>query len=301
MAGPAPLYERSLPPGTYVLAVGSNGSIDATLEVEPSPPSPIPTDQTCASPPTITAEQTLDYDLSNHENAIKDGCLASGPDAAYDLSLAAASDVLLIDRFPQTETGAVSLDQTTCSAAGNLACDAEGTPARVGKRNVPAGDYRVVVSDQLGLQGTVQALVRPSVQPTLIPPGGADTCALSVDASSGGFFSGNTSTAKADYGEGCDAADQPAAGAPDQVLALNLTQPSRVVLDMEGSSYTTLLEVTQGPACPGDPVPDACFVGFGAQRSFLDLELDGGQYWIVVDGYAGAAGAWNLDVRILPP
>ena len=159
----------------------------------------------------------------------------------------------------------------------------------------------MVVADQLGLQGTVQALVRPTVPPTIIPPGGADTCAQAVDASSGGFFTGDTSTANADYGEGCDAPNQPPAGSPDQVLALNLAQPARVVLDMEGSSYTTLLEILQGPTCPGTPVPDACYVGFAAQKSFLDLELAAGAYWIVVDGYAGAKGAWDLDVRVLPP
>jgi hypothetical protein len=26
-----------------------------------------------------------------------------------------------------------------------------------------------------------------------------------------------------------------------------------------------------------------------------------GQYWVMVDGYDGAKGAWNLDVRVLPP
>jgi hypothetical protein len=300
-AGTVPLYERNLPSGTYVVTVGSTSPIDATFEVEVSPPSPVAADQTCTASPAIPPDQTLDYDLSDHENAIKDGCAATGPDAAYDLSLTAASDVLLIDRFPETETGAVSLDQTACDTDDNLACDTGETPARVGKRNVAAGDYRVVVADQLGLQGTVQALVRASVQPTIIPPGGADTCAQSVDASGGGFFTGDTSTAKADYEEGCDAANQPAGGAPDQVLALNLAQPSRVVLDMEGSSYTTLLEVTQGPDCPGEPVLDACYVGFRTEKSFLDLELEAGVYWIVVDGYAGAEGAWNLDVRILSP
>jgi hypothetical protein len=104
-----------------------------------------------------------------------------------------------------------------------------------------------------------------------------------------------------DYGSGCDAPNQPPGGAPDQVLGLNLTQPQRVVLDMEGSQYTTLLDVYEGPSCPGTPVPNACYVGFGAQRSFLDLELSAGQYWIVVTGYAGQKGAWDLDVRVLPP
>jgi hypothetical protein len=297
----SPLYERSLPAGTYVVTVGSTSSIDATFDVELSPPTAIPPDQTCTSPPPITADVTLDYDLSDHENAIKDGCFPTGPDAAYDLTLSSASDVLLIDRFPETELGAVSLDMPACGPSDVVACDSETTPARVGKRNVGAGDYRVVVADRLGLQGAVEALVRPTVAPTIIPPGGADTCAQAVDASNGGFFTGDTSTASADYGQPCDAPNEPTGGAPDQVLSLNLTQAQRVVLDMEGSAYTTLLSIDQGPGCPGTPVPNACYVGFGAQKSFLDLELGAGQYWIVIDGYNLEKGAWDLDVRVLPP
>jgi hypothetical protein len=296
--GQVPLYERSLAAGTYVLTVGATSPIDATFEVELSPPTATPPDQTCASPPVITPDQPLDYDLSDHENAIKDGC-ATGPDAAYDLSLTSASDVLLIDRFPQTESGSVSLDEPACDTSSRLACDLEGSPARVGKRNVPAGDYRVVVADQLGFQGTVEALVRPTVAPTIIPAGGAATCSQALDATSGGFFTGDTSTTSGNYTLGCDAPNQPPA--PDQVLALNLTQAQRVVLDMEGSQYTTILDVLQGPSCPGTPVSNACYVGFSGQKSFLDLELAAGQYWIVISGYSGSKGAWNLGVWVLPP
>lgn len=301
LAGPVPLYERSLPAGTYVVTVGATTSIDATFEVETAPPTATPPDQTCSAPPAIMPNTTLDWDSSDHENAIKDQCVASGPDAAYDLSLSTASDVLLIDRFPQTESGGVSLDLPACDSVSLVGCDAEGTPARVGKRNVAAGDYRVVIADQLGLQGTVQALVRPTVAPTIIPAGGAETCAQAIDATGGGYFTGDTSTSVPDYGAGCDAPNQPPGGAPDQVLTLSLAQPQRVVLDMEGSQYTTLLDVFQGPDCPGTPVTNGCYVGFGPQRSFLDLELSTGQYWIVVTGYSGGKGVWAIDVRVLPP
>jgi hypothetical protein len=74
-----------------------------------------------------------------------------------------------------------------------------------------------------------------------------------------------------------------------------------VVLDMEGSTYTTILDVRQGPSCPGTPVMNGCYVGFGASKSFLDLELEAGAYWIIIDGYQLAKGPWELDVRILPP
>jgi hypothetical protein len=301
-AGAPPVFARAIGPGTYVLTVAASSPIDASVEVSLSPPTATPADQTCGAPPGIAANARLGFDLSSHEGAIADGCLPGRPDAAYDLSLPSATDVLLIDRFPQTETGAVSLDTAPCTAADRLACDHEATgPARVAKRNVPAGDYRVVVADDLGLQGTVDALVRPTVAPTILPPAAADTCAQAVDASGGGFFTGDTSSAHADYSNGCDAPTSPPGGAPDQVLSLTLTQPQRVVLDMEGSSYSTILDIRQGPACPGAPIDKGCYVGVSGQRSFVDLELMAGQYWIIVDGYQQAKGPWDLDVRVLSP
>jgi Putative metal-binding motif len=295
-----PLYERSLPAGTYVVTFGGTAPIDGTFVVQLEAPTTAPADQTCASPPVLTSDQSLSFDLASHENAVKDGCLPSGPDAAYDLPLTGASDVLLIARIPETEGGGLSLDQPACTPAASLACITGSTPLRVGQRNVPAGDYRAVVGDELGLQGTLEALVRATVPPTILPAGGSATCAQAVDVSSGGFFTGDTSTiASAGDPQPCDAPSQ--TPAPEQVLTMTLAQPQRVVLDMEGSTFATLLNVEQGPSCPGTAVPNACYVGFEAERSFLDLELGAGQYWLVIEGYSGAKGPWNLDVRVLPP
>jgi hypothetical protein len=304
--GQEALYARALPAGTYVLTIGGTAQIDLSFVLELSAPTTAPPDQTCASPPSLTPGQKLAFDLSNNENAIQDGCMtAGGPDAAFDLAVGAASDVLLIERIPQNESGAVSLDTPACNAASVLACSASVTPVRVATRNLASGDYRVVVADQLGQQGTVEALVRPTVAPTIIPPGGSSTCAQALDVSAGGFFTGDTSTSTATYSSGCDAPGQ--APPPGQVLTFTLTQPQRVVLDMEGSQYTTILDVREGSTCPGTPIgntstnANGCYVGFGGQRSFLDLELTSGTYWLVIDGYQGGKGAWDLDVRILPP
>jgi hypothetical protein len=48
-------------------------------------------------------------------------------------------------------------------------------------------------------------------------------------------------------------------------------------------------------------VEGGCAAGYGAARSFLDLELDAGTYFIQVDGYAGAHGPWFLDVHVVAP
>jgi hypothetical protein len=298
--GALPVFARGTAPGVYVVTLSATSPIDATLDVVLSPATPVPPDQTCASSVAVTANGTVPFDLSDHVNAVDDGCATTGRDAAYELALGVASDVLLIERIPNTDVGAVSLDGPTCSAA--LACSTGGTPVRVAKRNVAAGAYVAVVNDVLGLQGSLDALVRPTVAPTILAPGAADTCAAPFDVSQGGFFTGDTSTANADYDNPCDSPTSPPGGAKDQVLSLNLTQPQRVVLDMEGSSYATILDVRQsGAPCPGLPLTNGCFVGFTAQRSFLDLELAAGQYWIVIDGLSGASGPWDLDVRLLDP
>ena len=48
-------------------------------------------------------------------------------------------------------------------------------------------------------------------------------------------------------------------------------------------------------------LPNACYLGASASRSFLDVILDPGTYWVQIDGYNGDRGPWNLDLRLLPP
>ncbi len=298
---PIPLFARGLSQGTYVVTVAATAPIDARILVELAPATAPPADAACSpTPPAVSVNATMAFDLGSHESAIKDGCHAGGPTAAYDLTLANDSDVLVVGRFPANEAGTVSLDTPACTAATRLACASPATLARFAKHAVPAGDYRVVVADDLGEQGSVTTLVRDALPPTLVSD--SDTCASVVDIpSTGGFFSGDTSSGSlhADFGASCDYAS--GSGAVDQILRLVLPQPRRVVLDMSGSPYTTLLDVRQGATCPGIEVSGACFVGFSGNRSFLDLSLAAGTYWVQVDGYAGATGPWNLDVRVLPP
>ena len=295
-----PLFARSLPAGPHVFAVSGTRQIDASILVKTYPPTAPPPNQSCATAPPIATNTTVVVDLSAQEDAIKNGCLPGGSAAAYDLTLTQPSDVLVIGRFAQNEAGSVSLNGAACTTADVLACTKGATPQRVSKRNLPAGSYRVVVADELGQTAQVSVLVRPAVPPT--STGVSKGCvAPFVIPAAGGFFTGDTTSGPANFNAGCDAPGQPIGSAPDQLLKLDLAQQRRVVLDMSGSFYTTLLDVRQGAPCPGVEVPNACHVGFNANRSFLDLTLAAGSYFVQVDGYNGDKGPWNLDVRILPP
>ena len=297
-----PVFARSLAAGTHVFAVSGTRQIDASVLVKTYPPTAAPANQTCATAPPIATNTTVTVDLSAQEDAIKNGCLPGGSAAAYDLTLTQPSDVLVIGRFAQNELGGISLNQVGCTTADVVQCAKGATPQRVSKRNLPAGSYRVVVADELGQNAQVSVLVRPAVAPTSV--GASDACASPFAipvVGAGGFFTGNTTSSTADFNASCDAPGQPIGGSRDQLLRLDLVQPQRVVFDMSGSFYTTLLDLRKGATCPGIEVPNACHVGFQASRSFLDLPLTAGTYFVQVDGYNADKGAWNLDVRVLPP
>jgi hypothetical protein len=160
-----------------------------------------------------------------------------------------------------------------------------------------AGQYAAVVESSLGLPATLTTAVRPAGPPRLIPT--ADGCGDVVSVPiTGGFFQGNTSNATGDFPASCDFATP--TPSPDQLLRLSLNAPRRVILDMRGSDFDTLLNVRRGPACPGEEVEGACAVA-GADRSFLDLDLPAGEYFIQIDGYAGGAGTWFLNAFVLDP
>jgi hypothetical protein len=294
-----PLFARDLQ-GTYTLTVAGTSLLDASVLVQLSAPTTPPADESCATSPSASINATRPFDLSDHEDSIHDGCLAGGPTASFGVTLGNPSDVLVVGRFPQTDHGAVSLDAPGCTTSDRLACYAASTPVRVSQRNVPAGSYRVVVADTAGQPGTLTTLVRDTVAATQIV--GADDCSSFIDVpSSGGELYGDTTNHVASFDESCDYGGVQQYGAPDQILRLVLPQPQRVILDMSGSTYTTLLSLRQGTTCPGVELPGACNFSFSGPRSFLDEELQAGTYWIVIDGYDMAVGPWDLDVRVIAP
>jgi len=294
-----PLFARNLQ-GTYYLTVAGTAPIDASVLVVTSPPTTAPADQYCSTAPTATVNGDTSFDLSNHEDAIHDGCTAGEPTASFDVELANASDVLLVGRFPQTDIGAVSFDASGCAISDKLLCFTSSTPVRVSKRNVAAGSYRAVVADQYAQQGTLSTFVRDTVTATQVTTG--EDCSSFVDVpATGGFFTGDTTNHVPDFDESCDAPNQPLGGAPDQILRLVLGKTQRVVLSMDGSTYPTVLSMRQGSTCPGTEIKGACNYSFSGPRSFLDETVGAGTYFIVIDGYAGQKGPWNLDVRVVDP
>jgi putative metal-binding protein len=294
------LYARALPAGQYFLSVASTGPGDVDVRLEESAATEPPADQGCANPPSITSGRTLDLSLTDHADAVNVGCLAGAPDSSHSLMLSQVSDVLLVARISANDTAAVSLSLPACSEQSRLACGTSSTsPVRAHAYAVPAGTYRALVESALASPVTLTAFTRKATPATLVPF--ADDCSAPFEIPAvGGRFTGNTANLHADFSAGCDLGNQAKNGAPDQILHLRLETKSRVVLDMAGSKYSTMLSVRSGVTCPGTELPLACAAGRAVARSFLDMDLDSGDYYVQVDGYDGASGAWSLDVYVTP-
>jgi hypothetical protein len=295
----ADLFRRALPAGAYLVSVSSTGPSDVEIVLETAPPSEAPPDETCDAPPALEPGKTRVVDLSSHMDDIDGGCAVGAPDAAYALTLDAGSDVLLVEATSSGDRGSVGLTGVACAPGRALVCaSAPASPVRAALQGVPAGEYRVVVASELGVPTSLTAFVRPASTATLVPF--SDSCAdrPTEIPRAGGLFRGNTANASDDYSASCDVGGS--GGAPDQLLHLVLTEPRRVIFDGRGSGFAAIVDVRRGPDCPGDELTSACSAGYVANRSYLDLSLDAGDYFVQIDGYDGSSGAWVLDVYVAP-
>lgn len=296
----AALFARALPAGRYYLSVAASGPSDVDVRLEESQPTPAPADQGCENAPVLAPNLTLDLTLAEHADAVDVGCLAGAPDSSHRLTLTQSSDVLLVARIANDDTGAVSLLSAACTEQGRLSCgSSSSSPVRAQASAVAPGSYRVLAESAAGDPMSLTAFTRPAVPVQLVA--WADDCSAPFEIPpTGGRFQGNTANAHPDFSAGCDVGNQSKNGAADQILHLKLEAKSRVVLDTAGSNYATLLSVRGGAACPGTELKLACAAGYRPQRSFLDLELESGDYYVQIDGYGGEEGAWVLDVYVTP-
>jgi hypothetical protein len=301
-ASPSELFARALPAGTYVIAVAGTGPAEVELVVSLSDATEAPATEGCAAPPILAEGVTKLVELTSQTDAVRIGCLTGAPDATFELETPERSDVMLVQMGSAGETGAVLIAETPCELPADvLACQRSAEwPLRAVAHDVPEGGVRAVVQSLGGRPASLTAFRRPATNGRAVL--GADECEDAVEIpETGGRFEGNTANLYADYPASCDYGGQSGAGAPDQVLRLLLTERRRVVLDMQGSSYDTLLTLRAGDGCPGSEIEGACSVGYLDARSFLDVTLDEGEYNVQIDGYNGANGRWVLEVFTAEP
>lgn len=295
------LYRHSLPAGTYYLAVSATAPTRASINATILPPTPAPAYDACETAPVLVPFEAtaIDYGTLQDDHLLP--CFQNAPDAAFAVDVAAPTDFLFVNRLASGDSAAMSFSGVGCETEDSLACNAAGNnPLRLRRRNVQPGSYRVITESLMGFPQQLTALSRPHAATQLVPFSDDCTNVLTIP-STGAFLQGNTSNVTANFSAGCDADGQGPNGAKDQLLKLVLPTARRVILDMSGSGYNTMLSVRKGDTCPGVEVPAACTAAVAGVASFLDLELEAGTYFIQVDGLAGATGPWSLDVFVVEP
>ena len=296
----AHLFARALEPGKYSVLASSTGPSALNLLLELEPASGPPDTDDCATAPAFPASGSATIAMAEHTDSIVPGCLAGAVDAAYSLTIEEPSDVLLLQNFSEVDQTAVGLSTSDCGGPMALTCgSADVSPLRVVVVSLAPGEYRVISESAQANSVRLSVFQRPASTPVLVPF--SDDCeTAAVIPETGGHFSGNTATAGANYVASCDSAWSEPPGAPDQMLRLSLTEPRRVIFDMRGSEYETLLVVRRADECPGAELEFGCSPNFGLADSYLDLTLDSGDYFVQIDGYDQASGPWQLEVFTAP-
>lgn len=288
------LFRRSLGIGEHFVRVSATAPTSVALSLDVSQATPPPAGETCVAPaPLLSSPAAIDfYELEDNHSF----CLSGASDFVTALSLDVPSDVLGVLTAGPLDTAALSLSLPDCEFTSQLGCNVSAqSPVRLSAWNVPAGELRWVAESFLGQPASVAYFSRPHSPPQDITESDACTDALEI-SELGGRWTGNTVGRAANYSAACDQGSVGPGGAADQIFKLVVTQPRRVVLDMKGSAYATLLNVREGLTCPGTSVPGGCRIGSVALPSFVDLSLPVGTYWVQVDGFALAEGPWSLDV-----
>jgi hypothetical protein len=121
-----------------------------------------------------------------------------------------------------------------------------------------------------------------------------DTCACPLTvASSGGTYSGSTTTMVNDYGAFCRTAP-----GPDVVYTWTPTSSGTVQIDTIGSGFDTVLQVYTG-GCAGTSVACDDDAG-GSFTSLVSFAFTAGTtYYIIVDGF-GSASYGNYTLNVTP-
>lgn len=298
--GAAELFARALPAGEHTVAVSATGPTDLDLVLEVAPASEPRPGEGCALP--LELDGAEDVDFLRRPDAIQIGCLVGAPDVTWGLELTQSSDVLLIGRLSEGDEAALLLAEPSCASNSSVrVCRSSKTsPLRAVSHAVSPGSYRVVAESASGKPMRVEALLRPAKPATFVAS--SDECASAITIPpTGGRFEGNTANHYADYDASCDQGGGEPGGAPDQMLKLELERRQRVVLDLRESEFETLLSVRRGPDCPGAEVRLGCSAGTGPDKSFLDLTLEAGTYYVQIDGFDGASGRWVLEAFITDP
>ncbi len=279
---------RSLPAGTYFIAVQTSAPRIFRLRLTIGRPTTAPESDLCpvagatpafdlsdAMPHTVSFAGLLpDYSLS---------CDTGAPtaDAVLPLTLTAPRNVTLTVTGPASERVTMAIFRAPCGvAASELRCATALTTTRIVQRPLAAGAYFVIVRHASARDVTVQAAL---TDPTMRAP--ADVCPGIEVMPDGPALTLTPPTLESypDQGTSCGS-NGTTDGWTDMVVRFTLATPRDVTVSVGGSGFASLRMQLQSDCATRTSVIGPCVSGAPPVRRYRGLGA--GTYFIIIESNA---------------
>jgi hypothetical protein len=283
---------------TYTLnASGPGGTASAQATLTVASPSGL----TCSQPFVVDASGSYSGNTLTSVDHISEvsactGFPETGPDLAYRISLAAGDRIraTLHPGDPVWDGALYLLSDCMNVSTSCLAGSDSGTPdEQIDFTAAAAGVFYLIVDGYAGAGGPFALTV--DLIPAAVPN---DLCAGAIDVGAGGTFTGSTQAAHNDYDPGSGGCTGFSETGPDVAYRVSLQAGDRLVASLDAPWDSALYVLTD---C-GSPASSCAAGSDSGNPEHVDFTaMSAGTYFLIVDGYGTAAGAFLLDVRVSPP
>lgn len=290
---------RGVPAGTYFLVVDGNSASTGgfTVDLALAPPTPVPMNDTCATPTTLVPSVSQMVDVNAAAGDYDFSCAnAAGGDVVYQFTTTMPQKVTLIATGMNGADGVMSLREAPCDDDTNeIDCqdNAISGPEEIRIQTLPAGTYFVVLSaysqsaGQFGLELTLEP---PP------PPPANDTCATAATLVPNMSQMVDVVAAVSDYTLDCAV---PLLG--EAVYTFTTTAAQRVVITATGTGDSDPVLSLRGAPC--DTAMDIrCMNDTGSfdPEVLAVNNLPAGTYYVMLASN-GTEGQFGIELQLLPP
>jgi len=299
---PAQFTRRSLAAGTYYIIVSgpTTAGSQFLLQVTMSPATPVPPGDVCGTAVDISAGGTFAGSTIGTSDDYVPSCGATATyvDSVYRFTLAAPQDVTLA-LTSSAPTSYLDLRSGACGGGTAIRC-ASGTAPSVFQRNVPAGDYWVLVDTSVETSYTLTATFGP---PTTACDGAVP---INVDYTSSSTYTftytGTTAGRPADF----TPVSCVSGTGPDMPFRLVLPARSAVTITSATTDYDGALYIRS--SCDVASSQIDCDDDCGSTRASClpstmtsptgtgSLTLEAGTYYVIQDAFSTGSGSFTLNV-----
>lgn len=283
---PGVIRRRALAPGTYYVIVTGYGTGEIAVSVGLAPPTPPPSNDSCAAPFDVSAGGTYRGSMLDVRDDLTTGCGFSGsPDLVYTFTTTEERDVRVSASSTTGESMAWEIRPACGSTAGALRC-AYGSPASGRVHQLPAGTYFLIV------EGPGYAEVDFQLDVELLPPtphASGDLCAAPIPLALGVRTPGSLMEMEDDVETTCGFRYR------DAVYSFTLSARRDVTVEVDGG--TRYMNASLRTSCADVSSELRCTAGAPVRMRLRDLAP--GTYFVVVE--SSAAPSFAITVTDAPP